>query len=424
MATAHPPAVALDGTARLPPEVIGGKGRSIDMMRRHGLPVPPAFCLTATTGARFLTRPEHALDDVWDDVLDQLSRLERQTARSFGHGPQPLLVSVRGGAAVSMPGMLTTVLNVGITPEVCDALAVRYGRDVASDIDQRFRRSYTTLCDNEIPTEPVAQLRGAIAAVFSSWNAPRAVTHRRRHGAGGHGTAAIVQAMVFGNLPHRSGSGVLFSGNPITGSAEPFGEWTPGRQGPDLVSGVTDGQPLSELARCEPAAYRQLLNAARELASHTGDVVEVEFTVESGTLWLLQSRPAVRALRDTVQQIGESHSSATVLATGVSACPGVACGRAYTDVDAAVAAAARGEDVILVRATTSPDDVVGMLAARGIVTEIGGATSHAAVLSREMGRPAVVGCGTGLLDRLHGRLITVDGTAGQVRAGAETSAGA
>ncbi len=415
MTTVHPPVVPLDGTSRLPAEVIGNKGRGIDTMHRHGLPVPTAFCLTAEVGARFLTRPEGTLDCVWDDVLANLHRLERQTGHSFGRGPRPLLLSVRGGAARSMPGMLATVLNVGVNPEVRDALTGMYGSAVADDIGDRFQRSHT-LCDNPIPADPVDQLRDAIAVVFASWNAPRPQAYRRHHGLDERGgTAAVVQTMVFGNLAGASGTGVLFSRNPVTGSDEPFGEWVPGRQGPDLVSGVTDGQPLSALATQQPAVYRELLDAARQLERLTGDAVDIEFTVESGRLWILQSRKAVRPARAAASRDSETCPAATVLATGAPACPGVASGRAYTDVDAALDAAERGEDVILVRSTTSPDDVPGMLVARGVVTEIGGATSHAAVISREIGRPAVVGCGSGLIDTLNGRLITVDGTAGEVR---------
>jgi pyruvate,orthophosphate dikinase len=180
---------------------------------------------------------------------------------------------------------------------------------------------------------------------------------------------------------------------------------------------------LSTLAREQPGVYRQLLGLARQLEKLAGGAVDVEFTVESGTLWILQSRTAVPPARPAVPHSTESDTSAPVLATGAPACPGIASGRAYTDVDAALDAADRGEDVILVRSTTSPDDVPGMLAARGVVTEIGGVTSHAAVISREIGRPAVVGCGSGLTDALGGRLIIVDGTAGEVRAGEDSRPG-
>jgi pyruvate,orthophosphate dikinase len=318
-----------------------------------------------------------------------------------------------------MPGMLATVLNVGVNPAVHDALVTMYGNAVADDIGDRFHRTYTALCGGPIPGDPVAQLRGAVAAVFSSWNAPRPLAYRRHHGLDDRGgTAAVVQTMVFGNLVCASGTGVLYSRNPVTGSDEPFGEWAPGRQGPDLVSGATDGQPLSALAREQPVAYRQLLDVGQQLEKLAGDAVDIEFTVESGRLWILQSRTAVRPAPTAASQTSETCPLATILATGASACPGVASGRAYTDVDAALDAADRGEDVILVRSTTSPDDVPGMLAARGVVTEVGGVTSHAAVISREIGRPAVVGCGSGLIDALNGRLITVDGTAGEVRTGA------
>ncbi|HEU0190158.1 MAG TPA: PEP/pyruvate-binding domain-containing protein [Mycobacterium sp.] len=416
MTSVHPAVVRLDGTARLSPEVIGGKAFGIDMMRRHGLPVPPAFCLTTAVGADFLTRPGDTLDGVWDGVLAGVGWLERQSARTFGRGPQPLLLGVRGGAARSMPGLLATVLDVGITPEVREALAEAYGPAVATDIATRFASGYTPLCGKVIPEDPADQLRAAITAVFSSWNSPSPLSYRHHYGLDDNlGTAAVVQAMVFGNLARDSGTGVVFSRNPVTGTDEPFGEWTPGRQGTDLVSGIADGQPLAALARSQPAVHRQLLDAAARLADLAGEPVEVEFTVESGRLWILQSRVVVGTVASAVPQMVESTMATTVLATGTPASPGSATGRAYADVDAALDAADRGESVILLRPTTSPDDVPAMFAARGVVTEIGGATSHAAVLSREIGRPAVVGCGPGLVDRLDGRLITVDGTTGEVR---------
>jgi pyruvate,orthophosphate dikinase len=255
--------------------------------------------------------------------------------------------------------------------------------------------------------------------------------------------------MVFGNLDRDSGTGVLFSRNPMTGSDEPFGEWLPGGQGEDVVSGTVDVEPITALRDEHPEVYDGLLAAAKTLEAHDRDVQDIEFTVEDETLWLLQTRVAKRSAQaavrlalafrgegviddeETVRRVTpaqvrallapglqpEDRLAAPLLAKGLAACPGVVSGRVYTDVDAALDAADGGADVILVRPWTSPEDVAGMIAARGVVTEIGGATSHAAVVSRELGRPAVVGCGAGVASALEGLTVTVDGTEGEVRKG-------
>lgn len=453
----YPRVVLLDGTAGLPREVLGNKGYGIDAMRRHGLPVPPAFGITTDTCAQYFTDPEHTLDGIWDDVRDRMAWLERETSRTFGCGPRPLLVSVRSGAAQSMPGMLDTVLNLGMDDTVETALARASSPKFARDTRDRFRHMYRRIVlgddqasDADMPDDPFAQLRGAIEAVFASWNSPRAVTYRTRHGLDDlGGTAVVVQAMVFGNSERDSGTGVLFSRNPMTGADECFGEWLPGGQGEDVVSGTVDCEPVSALRVEQPAVYQQLMEAARTLERLGADVQDIEYTVEEGTLWLLQTRTAkpsaqaaVRlavALRhegliddaEALRRVTPAHIetlllpslqpetrlAAPLLAKGLPACPGVVSGKAYTDVDDAIDAAEDDEDVILVRRSTSPEDVQAMLAAKGIVTEIGGATSHAAVVSREIGRPTVVGCGAGVAEAVNGKLITVDGTEGEVREG-------
>ena len=450
----HPRVVLLDGSAGLPREMLGNKGYGIDAMRRQGLPVPPAFCITTEVGAAFFADPEHTIDSIWAQVLDRMTWLERETSRTFGRGPRPLLVSVRSGGAQSMPGMLDTVLDLGMDDAIEKALAKASSDAFARDTRDRFRQMYRRIVLGDekavLPDDPQLQLRGAIEAVFTSWNSPRAVTYRRHHGLDERGgTAVVVQAMVFGNSEHRSGAGVLFSRNPMTGADEPFGEWLSGGQGEDVVSGTVDCEPVSALRDEQPAVYAQLMEAAQTLERLNGDVQDIEFTVEEGTLWLLQTRTAKRsaqaavrlALRlraegliddaEALRRVTPAHVqtlllpslqpetrlAAPLLATGLPACPGVASGKAYTDVDEAIDAAEQDEDVILVRGSTSPDDVAAMLAACGIVTEIGGATSHAAVVSREIGRPTVVGCGPGVAAALNGRLITVDGTEGEVREG-------
>jgi pyruvate, orthophosphate dikinase len=444
------PVLPLDGDATSPPEVLGHKGHGIDMMRRNGLPVPPAFCITTGVGARYRTAPTATMDAIWDDVLAGVSRLEAATSRSFGRGPHPLLLSVRSGAAVSMPGMMDTLLDLGVNDAVEDALAAEGTTAFARDTRRRFADSYRRIVGSPAPDDPYLQLRAAVEAVFASWDSPRAVAYRAHQGLDDDGgTAAVVQAMVFGNINTKSGAGVVFSRNPMTGEADEFGEWVPGGQGDDVVSGTVDVEPIAALRDRQPAVYDQLIGAARALERLASDVQEIEFTIQDGTLWLLQTRPAKRsaqaAVRLALQLLGdglideaetlrrvtpahveallqpslqpETRLAAKLLATGLPAGPGIASGRAYTEVDQAIEAADRGEDVILVRNHTSPDDIHGMLIARGIVTETGGATSHAAVVSRELGRAAVVGCGSGVTESLAGRLVTVDGYDGEVRDG-------
>ena len=441
----------LDGSCEWSRESLGNKAHGINLMRGLGLPVPPAFCITTAVCAALLAGDERVLDRVWHAVLDRLAWLERETSRTFGRGPRPLLLSVRSGAAQSMPGMLDTVLDLGINDAVHEALALHISPEFAADTRTRFDAMYRRIVlgggSPDIPEDPVVQLRCAIEAVFASWNSPRARAYRAHHELdSAAGTAVVIQAMAFGNLHRDSGTGVLFSRNPATGTDERFGEWLPGAQGEDVVSGTFDCLPLDALRSAQPEVYGELMAAATVLERVGRDVQDIEFTVEEGRLWLLQTRVAKRSpqaavrlaleFRDagviddaeavrrvTPEQVRsllspllqpENRIAAALLAKGLSACPGVVSGTAYADVDDALDAADRDEDVILVRTSTSPDDVAGMLAARAVVTELGGATSHAAVVSRELGRPAVVGCGAGVAATLDGRPITVDGGAGEV----------
>ncbi|RDI54313.1 pyruvate, phosphate dikinase [Nocardia mexicana] len=443
--------VGLDGTCALPREHIGGKAWSINHMRGLGLPVPPAFVLTTDAWAEFTERGEIA-DALWRAIGNGIAELEHGTGRTFGSVRKPLLVSVRSGAAVSMPGMMDTVLNLGINTDVAQALAVETRNPAyADDTHERFLAQYreTVLGDpnGAVPHDPWQQLRAAIIAVFRSWDSQRARTYRaNRDIPDTLGTAVTVQAMVFGNLDDRSGTGVLFSRNPNTGDGPAYGEWLVGGQGEDVVSGRVTPRPLAELGDSQPEAHRRLLAAADLLERDGRDIQDIEFTVQSGTLWLLQSRPAKRspraALRAAVAMAGEGlleprqalaritadqvravlrpssvDHDGPALARGESACPGLASGIVMTDPAEAEARAQAGEDVILARPTTSPDDLHGMIAARAVVTELGGATSHAALVSRELGRPCVVGCGAGVVAALVGRTVTVDGGAGVVWAG-------
>ncbi|MGY1896998.1 pyruvate, phosphate dikinase [Nocardia gipuzkoensis] len=440
--------VELDGACSLPRDRIGGKAWSVNRMRALGLAVPPAFVITIDGWADFAACGVIS-EDIWRAVRAGVAALERGTGRTFGSGARPLLVSVRSGAAVSMPGMMDTVLNLGMNEVVARALAAETGNsDYAGDTRERFRAQYreTVLGDpaGAVPEDPWEQLRAAISAVFRSWDSPRAQTYRRNRGVSGTmGTAVTVQAMVFGNLDENSGTGVLFSRNPNTGERAMFGEWLVGGQGEDVVSGRTTPRPLEELAAALPQVHRQLVAAADLLERDGRDIQDIEFTVESGALWLLQSRPAKRSARAAVRaavamaeegligtdealsRVTAEHVRAvlrpatgeytgTPLARGESACPGLATGVVVSDPHEAERRAEAGEDVILVRPTTSPDDLHGMIAARGIVTGLGGVTSHAALVSREIGRPCVVGCGPGVVAALAGRLVTVDGGAGTV----------
>ncbi|WP_210687235.1 pyruvate, phosphate dikinase, partial [Mycolicibacterium sp. GESEQ-9] len=448
--------VLLDGSASESRNTLGNKAFGINLMRGLGLPVPPAFCITTDVCAALMAGDEQILDRIWPDVVDKLGWLETETSRTFGHGPRPLLVSVRSGAAQSMPGMLDTVLDLGIDDAVQRSLAAHTSPGFAADTRSRFQTMYRRIvldgnASAEIPVDPFVQLRGAIEAIFASWHSPRAEAYRTHQGlADDGGTAVVVQAMVFGNLGGDSGTGVLFSRNPATGADEPLGEWLPRAQGEDVVSGTSDCLPLDALRVAQPQVFTELIAATNQLEKLGRDVQDIEFTVEEGRLWLLQTRAAKRSpqaavrlalkfhdtglitdaealRRVTPEQVStllspgiqpETRLAAKLLASGLPACPGIASGTAYVDIDDALDAADAGEDVILVRTSTSPDDVAGMMASRAIVTELGGTTSHAAVVSRELGCPAVVGCGAGVAAALDGKVITVDGGEGEVREGA------
>jgi len=465
--------VVLDGSSVPDREVVGNKGRSIAWMLSLGLPVPPALCLPIEECRRFHAAGGELEDEAWRSVLAGVAGLEEKLGRSFGGGANPLLVSVRSGAAVSMPGMMDTVLNLGITDEVEEALAALSGdRDFARSTHCRFvhqfgetvlgadldepgpdatpaevREAVLRDTDEAVPTDPHEALKAVIATVFGSWSSRRAKAYRKHWGISEDGgTAVIVQAMVFGNLGEDSGTGVLFSRNPLSGDPAPYGEWLPKGQGEDVVSGTHDPLPLEVLEGSMRGAHDRLIEAAKLLEHEHGDVQDVEFTVERGELWLLQTRSAkrsplaaVRAAVDLAQEgaieraealrrvsaeqlatvlapkLAEAEvAKAEVLARGVAACPGVASGIGVVDSEAACKA---DGDVVLARPTTSPEDVSGMIAARAVVTERGGSTSHAAVVTRALGRPSVVGVGEGVSDGLAGRELTVDGSAGVVYAG-------
>lgn len=454
--TSDPRIVFLDGTLSLSKEALGGKAYSINKMRQLGLPVPAAFALTTRMCQEFHEAGGVLSDMVWSEVLEQLHRIEVDTGRTFGRGPSPLLVSVRSGAAESMPGMMDTVLNLGLTPELAERLAAESGDAAwAEDTWKRFCRSYADVVAKDSralpPVEPLEQLRATIGAVFESWNNERVRVYRARHGlTGPGGTAVTVQAMVFGNRDENSGTGVMFSRDPNSGEAKVTGEWLTHAQGEEVVSGSRTPQTLEDLGKSNPELHSELIRIASFLEQDHKDLVDIEFTVESGRLYVLQCRKGKRspaaAVRIAVEMVREniisekeaferisgehvarlaaekqSTSGGEVVAQGTGIGTGIASGLAVSDLDEAQTLSAQGQDIVLIRATTSPEDVPAMFDSVAVVTEVGGSTSHAALVCREIGLPCVVGCGVGAVENLVGKVVTVDGTSGLVTLGASSS---
>jgi pyruvate,orthophosphate dikinase len=446
--------VAVDGSCRLAPEEIGGKAWGVNRMRALGLPVPPAIAATTHACREYYVNGRTIHDGLWAQIVEHMKVLEDGTGRHFAGARRSLLVSVRSGAAHSMPGMMDTVLNLGINAEIEAVLAVESGDPrYAADTHRRFVEQYRKVVlggrPEPVPADPWEQLRTAVAAVFDSWHSPRARVYRGNRGLSDDGgTAVTIQAMVFGNLDERSGTGVLFSRNPITGDAPPWGEWLTRGQGEEVVSGHHTPKPLDALRDQLPEVHAELIRATATLEADARDIQDIEFTVESGRLWLLQSRVAKRSPQAAVRaavafaeegqiskeeavrrlavdqvrqlpalQLAQRAAEQRPLAVGEPACPGVATGVVVIDPEEAESRVRHGEDVILARATTSPDDLPGIIAAHGLMTEQGGSTSHAAVVSRELGRPCVVGCGSNTVTALAGQRVTLDGASGRVWAG-------
>ncbi len=437
--------------------LVGGKAANLGVMARDlVLPVPPGFAITTQTCRAFLA-------DGWPEGLDDeirasMAEVERKVGRRFGDPKDPLLVSVRSGAPVSMPGMMDTILDLGLNDETTRGLG-EMARDAAfaEECRRRFVESFRSIVGiQEVPEDPWAQLRLAIEAVFRSWQSDRAKTYRQREGIPDDiGTAVTVQAMVFGNRGSNSGTGVLFTRNPATGETTLYGDVLFDAQGEDVVAGTHQTESIAVLDTRLPAVARELRAAAERLEHHYADLCDIEFTIEDGKLWLLQVRVGKRspqaALRIAVDMAQDEDfpltreqavrrvlplladpprvatgraSDAEPLTTGLAASPGVASGPIVTDPDAAVRSAEGGTPAILVRAETSPDDVHGMSRAAGILTSRGGLASHAAVVARGWGIPAVVGAegvevGDGEI-RIDGRalrvgdVITIDGGTGEV----------
>jgi pyruvate,orthophosphate dikinase len=446
-------------------QVIGGKAANLAVMAHDlDLPVPPAFTIS-TAGCRSY------LAGGWPDGLEaelrqHMAEMEARVGRRFGDPADPLLVSVRSGAPVSMPGMMDTILNLGLNDATEAGLAARSrSPKFAANCRTRFEAMYRDIVGVEdVPADPWEQLRGAIEAVFRSWNGDRARTYREREGIPDDmGTAVTVQAMVFGNRSVDSGTGVLFTRNPATGEPVLYGDVMFNAQGEDVVAGTHATEPISVLDERIPAVGRQLREHAALLERHHRDLCDIEFTVEHGTLWLLQCRVGKRSpqaalrialemaedpdfpltreeavrrvatvLADPPTRTTERGDAGPPLTRGLPASPGVASGEIVTSPDAAVTAAEAGRTVILVRRETSPDDVHGMASAAGVLTSTGGLASHAAVVARGWGLPAVVGAaevavgddGITVAGRelRVGDTITIDGTTGEVFAGAVAGA--
>ncbi|MGH2442079.1 MAG: pyruvate, phosphate dikinase [Chloroflexota bacterium] len=474
-------------------DLLGGKGAGVSEMTRAGLPVPPGFTITTEACNAYYANHEEFPPGLWDQALAALVAVQEKTGRQLGDPKNPLLVSVRSGAKFSMPGMMDTVLNLGLNDETTEGMAqltgaARFAYDayrrfiqmfgkIVLDIDPALfedrleamkqktgARSDADLSEDSLkdlvaqfksviqqqtgsgfPTDPKQQLREAIAAVFRSWNGERARAYREsEHIPHNLGTAVNVQTMVFGNMGADSGTGVAFTRNPSTGESKLFGEYLLNAQGEDVVAGIRTPRPISALESEMPDAYRQFQEIATRMEKHYRDVQDLEFTIERGKLYMLQTRNAKRTAQaavkvavdmandglisrdEAVMRVDPKHvvqlllprfeegarneaaHSGRLLAKGLNASPGAAVGSVVFDADRAAERGNAGEAVILVRPETSPDDVHGMIAARGILTARGGATSHAAVVARGMGKPCVAGCEALKID-LAGRTMTAGG---------------
>jgi pyruvate, orthophosphate dikinase len=488
--------------------MLGGKGAGLAEMTAAGLPVPSGFTITTQACLQFYAAGGVFPSGLQDQIDQGMRELETRTGKGFGSVVNPLLVSVRSGARVSMPGMMDTILNLGLSDETVAGLAKLTGNDrFAWDAYRRFIMMYSNvvlgiskeLFEEQIETKKKSagvhedagldaaawqglvdrfkaiaqeksgqpfpqdvreQLRGAIEAVFDSWNSKRAVDYRRFNKIPDDwGTAVNVMEMVFGNMGDDSGTGVAFTRDPNTGERVLFGEYLSNAQGEDVVAGIRTPEKIADLARRQPKIYEQFQEIATRLERHYRDVQDLEFTVERGKLFMLQTRSAKRtaeaAVKIALDLVGEGlidkrravstvnaqsldqlfharidpNESAGVACKGLNASPGAAAGQIVFTADDAVAWKEQGRKTILVRTETTPDDVHGMIAAEGILTAKGGATSHAAVVARGMGKPCVAGCDALAVDRRNKRAsldgkelregdwITIDGTTGNVAVG-------
>ena len=486
-------------------ELLGGKGANLAEMTNLGLPIPQGFTVTTEACIKYYDDNEKISDEVLNQIFSALKELENISGKKFGDVENPLLVSVRSGARASMPGMMDTILNLGINDQVVEAMAQKNERfaydsyrrfiqmysDVvkevpkslfeeeidkakaskgvkqdteldANDLKQLinvFKEIYKTHINEEFPQEPEAQLIEAVKAVFRSWNNPRAITYRRLNDIPGDwGTAVNVQEMVFGNMGDDCGTGVAFTRNPATGENKLFGEYLMNAQGEDVVAGIRTPLSITKLNEQNPALYKQFIDIVNKLENHYKDMQDMEFTIEEGKLFFLQTRNGKRtaqaALKIAVDLVSEGMLSkeeailkvepkqldsllhptfeasalknTKEIAKGLPASPGAACGKIAFTAEEAKERAEKGEKVVLVRLETSPEDIEGMIAAEGILTVRGGMTSHAAVVARGMGTCCVAGCGELKVDEekrtleVGGKVytdkdyISIDGSTGNI----------
>jgi len=489
-------------------DLLGGKGANLAEMTNIGLPVPPGFIIT-TEACRYYLEQGSTPEGLDEEIAAHLDQLESAMGRKLGDPADPLLVSVRSGAKFSMPGMMDTVLNIGLSDESVQGLAKQAGNErfawdayrrllqmfgktvldvdgehfehaideakqakgVREDLDldahdlqnlvETFKGIISTQAGRDFPQDPREQLDLAIKAVFNSWNSPRAILYRRQERIPTDlGTAVNVVTMVFGNLGMDSGTGVAFTRDPGTGAQGVYGDYLQNAQGEDVVAGIRNTVPLQDLEGIDKASYDQLMQIMQTLENHYRDLCDIEFTIERGKLWMLQTRvgkrTAAAAFRIAMQLVDQglidedeavrrvsgeelarlmfprfdTSADVTTIATGISASPGAAVGQAVFDSARAVELAAQGKKVILVRRETNPDDLHGMIAAQGILTSRGGKTSHAAVVARGMGKTCVCGAddlevdtkakkftAPGGVTVSEGDMISIDGTSGVVYAG-------
>ncbi|MDQ3670313.1 MAG: pyruvate, phosphate dikinase [Actinomycetota bacterium] len=486
-------------------DLLGGKGAGLAEMTALEIPVPAGFTVTTEACVEYMRAGKEFPPGLADEIAEHLARLEETTGKRFGNRDDPLLVSVRSGAAVSMPGMMDTILNLGLNDEAVQGLArttenprfaydayrrlvqmygnvvdgveaqrfeeeidalkeerrvtqdVELSADDLAELAERFKAIYREGAQGEFPQDARDQLERAVRAVFDSWETPRAQVYRRAHGIPDDlGTAVNVVQMVFGNKGDDSGTGVCFTRDPSTGEAGIWGEFLTNAQGEDVVAGIRTPEPLAQMKQKLPEAYGQLRDTIQRLEDHYREMQDIEFTVEEGSLYILQTRSAKRtavaALRIAVDMVEEGLISREeaigrieasqldqllhpmidpkadyeVAAKGLNASPGAARGTVVLDADSADLRGRGGEDVILVRRETTPDDIHGLMAAQGVLTAHGGMTSHAAVVARGMGKPCVAGCEALSIDLdtrtlqigdnelREGDVITIDGGTGAV----------
>lgn len=470
--------------------LLGGKGANLAEMTSIGLPVPRGFTVTTEACTNYYESGKKISEDIKNEIFDKLSELEKITGKKMGDINNPLLVSVRSGARASMPGMMDTVLNLGLNDDVCINFAketnnkrfvydsyrrfimmfadvvkgyskssfervldkykedkgVKYDTDLDEndmyDIAMKFKSIYKELSNNDFPQDPKEQLIEAVTAVFRSWNNERAIYYRRMNDIpSSWGTAVNVQEMVYGNKGDDCGTGVAFTRNPATGEKKLYGEYLMNAQGEDVVAGVRTPKSIDTLKEVMPDAYNEFVKTCEILESHYRDMQDMEFTIENGKLFMLQTRNGKRtgsaAIKIAVDLYNEGMitkeeallkvepkqldqllhptfdsevlKSVTPIATGLAASPGAACGKIYFTAADATKHAKEGEDVILVRLETSPEDIEGMNLARGVLTIRGGMTSHAAVVARGMGRCCVSGCGELTVNEDNKTLTTSEG---------------